>query len=321
MVEERQETESAKGLRTLFKRLYADAEGQKKFNLNEKQRYLTHALLQSILYGLDQECMISFEVVQCINDGENACSMSTSPFDEVGRSTCLKILDPSRDSIFGRKKPENPLDRNAIREETFFFYNCAIDHIFYGEILFDRIKSYKGQYDKAQEILRGDIDVWAENIPDAVKVAVNDHKVILVGKSLERLGKSLERSVNQSTSASEIKILLTGIASSSDESGDEGIQKFKKVIKKFIETDEFRERCDKAKNNFLEEFKSFVIKALIAIRNFIVWLMSKDTIYDLNDKCSKQFADVYKTDSKLQNFKEYVLKSEASPFKEGLVSV
>lgn len=29
MVEERQETKSAEGLRTLFKRLYADAEGQK----------------------------------------------------------------------------------------------------------------------------------------------------------------------------------------------------------------------------------------------------------------------------------------------------
>ncbi len=288
----------------------------KKINLNDKQRYLTHALLQSILYGLDQECMISTEVVQCINDGENACSMSTSPFDEVGRSTCLEILDPSRDSIFGRKKPENPLDRNAIREETFFFYNCAIDQIFYERPIYDPyiFDAYKTQYDRAQDILRGDIDVWEENIPDAVKVAVNDHKVIL-------LGKSLERSVNQSTSASEIKILLTGIASSSDESGDEGIQKFKKVIKKFIETDEFRERCDKAKNNFLDEFKSFVIKALVAIRNFIVWLMSKDTIYDLNDKCSKQFADVDKTNSKLQNFKEYVLESEASPLKEGLMSV
>lgn len=316
MVEERQETKSAEGLRTLFKRLYSDADGQRKFDLSDEQRYLTHALLQSILYGLDQECPISSGIGQCINDGQTASPMSTSLFDGVGRSTCLEVLDPPRDPIFGRKTPQNPFDRKAIREETFFFYNCAIDHIFYGETQFDvyRFDSYKAQYDKAQEILRGDIDVWAENIPDAVKVAVSDHKVIL-------LERSLERSVNQSTSASEIKRLLTRIASSSDESEDEKIQRFKKVIKKFIETDEFRERCDKAKNNFLEEFKSFVIKALIAIRNFIVWFVSKDTIYDLNDKCSKQFADVDKTNPKLQNFKEYVFESEASPLKEGLMRV
>ena len=83
IVKVQQEDPKAEQYRTLFRRLYGEAEGGQKFKLTNEQRYLAHAILQLALYSIDQECGISQEITKnCINDGTNAFPMSKESFLE-----------------------------------------------------------------------------------------------------------------------------------------------------------------------------------------------------------------------------------------------
>ena len=71
------------------------------FTKDDNQKYLTHALIQSVLYNIEQECLISREEKHCLNDGTNAMPMSLDSFKE-----CMNT------------KQTNPVTRQYTMRET-----------------------------------------------------------------------------------------------------------------------------------------------------------------------------------------------------------
>ncbi len=146
-------------LQTLFKRIYDTAEGKAQLqfydddNDNKNQEYLTHALIQSVLYNMEQKCSISYDEAHCLNDGSSATAMSLASF-----KGCVKI------------DPRNPETRTSIKQETYNFYNCITGT---DEIYNENLPAYRVQFDIAIEVLSSsNPNLDALDIPQEVKDAL-----------------------------------------------------------------------------------------------------------------------------------------------------
>ncbi len=141
----------------LFRRIYqkvSDAEGEAQFVFkDDNQKYLTHALIQSVLYNIEQQCVILFVEEHCLNDGTNATPMSLDSFKE-----CMNT------------KQTNPMTRQYTMRETYNFYDCVT-----GTNAFNKthLAEYRVQFDKAIELLSIDNpNLDALDIPQEVKDAL-----------------------------------------------------------------------------------------------------------------------------------------------------
>ena len=149
---------NVESLRTLFKRIYGAAGGQAQFVFqnDDNQEYLTHALIQSVLYNTGQDCVISYSRAHCLNDGTNATPMSLDDFSGWVQT-----------NPFNTKNPSTRVD---IQSATYNFYDCVTGTNTYHKPFF---AAYKAQFDKAIEILSANNpDLYELDLPQEVKDAL-----------------------------------------------------------------------------------------------------------------------------------------------------
>jgi hypothetical protein len=132
--QDEKESPAAEQLRTLLKRLYGPAEGQEKLDLHEGSNdfYLAHALIQLALFSIKQECGISFDIQKgCINDGTNSFIMNLKAFATLTDTSQEDFVDFVRRHFYRGNREEikikrlNPGNREGIKIETLYFYNCT----------------------------------------------------------------------------------------------------------------------------------------------------------------------------------------------------
>jgi len=281
---------NVESLQTLFKRIYDAAEGKAQLqfydddNDNKNQEYLTHALIQSVLYNMEQDFGILFVEEHCLNDGTNAYAMSLESFKEWMNTNQI-----------------NPGNKETIKEGTYNFYDCVTRTNKFNKPSF---AAYKTQYERAQLILVG---LPLEGIPKEVSDFIEKGNIKIAFHI-----QNVQNAINSASSAQEIRQLLENISKDSNTTSEE-IQKVKKAIEELLKTKEFKKQFDEAKLGCFEQFKNFVLKCVAVIFYYIQWALSSETKKsrdtNINRKCEE--IDNHET---LKNFKKFVCgKIDAAP--------
>jgi len=268
---------NVESLQTLFKRIYGVAEGKAQFVFqNNNQRYLTHALIQSVLYNMEQDCGILYNELHCLNDGTNAFAMSLESFKEWMNTNQI-----------------NPGNKETIKEGTYHFYNCVTRTNKFNKPSF---AAYKTQYERAQLILVG---LPLEGIPKEVSDFIEKGNIKIAFHI-----QSTQNIITNASSAQEIRQLIEDISKDSNTTSTE-IKKFQKAIEALLGTKEFKKQFDEAKLGCFEQFKNFVLKCVYAIIYYIHWTLFSETATDRNAKISRTCKEIDNTDT-VKGFKEFV---------------
>jgi hypothetical protein len=291
----------AENLRTLFKRLYGAAEGQAKLNFHEESDdfYLAHALIQIILYEVDQECIISRDVGRCINDGTTACVMTLDTLKRLGQN--------SRDyfssvDITDTKIKNNPVTRDPIKPETFYFVNCHIEKDFYSRsnLVGDRFNhddfiKYKKQY--LQAIL---IYLNLEKPSNKISALFNEIKQLVPNLEI----KVVLRAFNfDGMRADDIYKLLASLKKHDSPLG--------KAVTNMFDDAEFQKLYEALKEGPIDKLKDFLVKCLLIIYHSLKWCFTLDTISEAKEKWRKSVADNTKEFSDFRDYVTSSLQSEA----------
>ena len=271
---------NVEGITKLFKRIYCDIEKQKAFAFTTiENKFLAHALLQLALYSEKQNCCISYEDVQCINDGLNATAMSPEVFVQL-------------------RQDANPTTRENIRPETYYFYKCAIDinSDFFNKPRYNvgDFELYKQQFNIAQLIFLGVENTKQYNLPEEIQNCVSKVKMDI----------KIDNIINMASTTLEIKNIVEKYANYLNSSDKQNDQKLGVSLKKLLNSEEFKE---KYKNSEVSNFKLFVIKCIYFIKACIMFFFSTQTMKRI--KCNyKDSTNTSKISGPLRDFKDFILK-------------
>ena len=284
-------------LQCVFKRIYGAAEDQEQFVFkDDNQKYLTHALIQSVLYNMEQDCVISYEEnIHCLNDGTNAMPMSIDSF-KVWVNT--KQTNPeTREPI----QQTNPETREPIQPETYNFYDCVTRTNTFNKPSF---AAYKTQYERAQLML---MESPLEGIPKEVSDFIEKGNIKIAFQI-----QNLKNAITNASSAQEIRQLLENLSQNSNATSPE-IQKFQKAIEALLEAEKFKKKFDEAKLGCFEQFKNFVLKCVYTIFYYIQWFLFSEKATDRNAKISRGYKEIDNSTKAFKDFKDFVCTEIDNP--------
>ena len=276
---------NVESLQTLYKRIYGDAEGEAQFVFkDDNQKYLTHALIQSVLYNIEQQCVILFVEEHCLNDGTNAMPMSIDSF-----------------KVWVNTKQTNPETREPIQPETYNFYDCVTRTNTFNKPSF---AAYKTQYERAQLML---MESPLEGIPKEVSDFIEKGNIKIAFQI-----QNLKNAITNASSAQEIRQLLENLSQNSNATSPE-IQKFQKAIEALLEAEKFKKKFDEAKLGCFEQFKNFVLKCVYTIFYYIQWFLFSEKATDRNAKISRGYKEIDNSTKAFKDFKDFVCTEIDNP--------
>ncbi len=266
--------------RKLFKRLYGNAEGEAKFELDDTQEQFVHALLQEMLYNIVQYSDIPGTYDKgYINDG---CAGNVLDYDTLhNEQSFLARADDGPGCTVHYTRLGNPYTKERLYISTVYFHDIKnpetkIIRLDYEHFLLicggsPGSIAYKQQYEEALNVLKGQKEMpnW---VPQEIKGFVVEYqlatKVITQEKYKQQILKTLDDLIKIPSTPDEIKKCLK------DCTDDNAyVQKFTNEIKTLLESDEFKKQYADATSSFnFEAFKDFVYKAIAYIKCALTYI-------------------------------------------------